>query len=331
MRLFLSPRRRIALTIISVSILLTPPDSARAHEGIPGASMSAGTSWNWEPAILLGLGLAAFVYATGLGRLWGRAGVGRGTAIWQAAAFASGLLAIFVALVSPLSTLSRVLFSAHMLQHQLLIMVAAPMMAFSAPTASFAWGLPTAWSRGLAGWWHRRSLLQSMWGTMRRPLVVWVLYTGTLTLWHLPVFYQAALRYEFIHALEHAIFFGAALLFWRTVARCGRPGGLNYAKGAFFIFATTIYSAVLGALMAVSRVSWYPLYATFNTSGGLSAVEDQQLAGVIMGIPANLVHLLAVVALLWAWFNQMERQERSQLERMAKTARERSEETRQLT
>jgi putative membrane protein len=108
--------------------------------------------WNWEPVILLVLPGSAVLYGLGVRWLWASAGAGRGLTFWQPAAFAGGWLALLVALISPLDILSVLLFSAHMVQHELLMLIAAPLLVLGRPQVAWLWGLPRAWGRGLSRW-----------------------------------------------------------------------------------------------------------------------------------------------------------------------------------
>jgi putative membrane protein len=133
-----------------------------------------------------------------------------------------------------------------------------------------------------------------------------------LTMWHVPTFYQAAIRNDLLHAVEHFSMLGAAMLFWWSLLRCGKPGGMAYPVGAIFVFTTTVYHAVLGAMIAFSGTPWYPLYAATVQSVGLTPTDDQNLAGVIMWIPGKLIYLTTVLVLLWSWFKEMDKRERRQ-------------------
>lgn len=294
---------------------------ALAHEGEPLAPHDLWRAWNWDPLILTGLTLAGWRYGRGVRALWQRAGPGRGVSRWRVAAFSGGLLALFVALVSPLDALSGALFSAHMVQHLLLIMVAAPLLVLGAPPVALGWALPQRWRPGAARWWHRRSLLQKGWQALSQPLAVWTLYMAALWLWHIPVLYEAALRSEFIHFLEHGCFLATAVLFWRTLARCSAGGRLSYGVGILYVFTTALHGGLLGSLLTFTPRVWYPLYATSTAGWGLTPLADQQLAGVIMWVPMGIVYTVAALTLLGIWLQVMERKDRRHQERI-QTAKE---------
>lgn len=304
--------RALLVVIVSagaVALLALPGRAVLAHAGEPLAPHDLWSAWNWDAPILLGLLFTGWLYLRGVQALWHSAGMGRGVTRWQAAAFAGGMLTLFMALVSPVDALGSVLFSAHMLQHLLLMMVAAPLLVLGAPPAALAWSVPRGWRVGLGRWWRRQAALKAGWQALKHPAVVWVLHALALTVWHLPPFYQAALRSDLVHFLEHASFLIAALLFWWVVARSGQPRQLGYGIGVLYIFTTAMYSGVLGALITFSRQVWYPLYASTTQAWGLTPLEDQQLAGLLMWIPANFVFLIAALLLLKAWFDALEKRE----------------------
>lgn len=226
----------------------------------------------------------------------GRIGV-RSLPPLRIAAAAGGLLALLLALLSPLDPLSDWLASVHMVQHMLLIVVAAPLLAIGAPVTVFVWGLPAHWRRNYVRW--LRPLIgrdpPGVW--FRRPLIAWGIFAATLWFWHLPALYEAALRDQLIHDVEHLMFFGTALLYWRVLVG---PAMQRLGPGAavLYIFTTSLHSAALGALMAISPWVWYPEYNSRPIVFGLTALEDQQLAGVIMWMPACLVYVLAAVMIL---------------------------------
>ncbi len=265
-------------------------------------------AWNWDPLLLGSLLLAAAVYVRGVRRLWQKAGRGRALGPPQVWTFAGGWLALFVALISPLDRLSSALLSAHMVQHLLLTLAAAPLLAHGASSVALAWGLPR--SRSLARWQHRRHerlrrALGAVWRAASRQDASWAANVLVLWLWHIPPLYQAALLDERVHALEHLTFFGAALLFWSAVINArrrfrltGRRAGADQLSAAFYLFAAAMISGLLGALLTFSQTVWYPVYGILPYAWGLTPLQDQQLAGAIMWFPGGLVYLVALLLLL---------------------------------
>ena len=260
-------------------------------------------AWRWEPAPLIGLALAAGVYGRGLAALWRRAGLGRGVSCAKALLFAAGLLSFFVALISPLNRLSEGLLWAHMVQHLVLVLIAAPLVVLGAPLLPFLWAFPRPARRALGRWWKEAATVRAIWHGLSRPLAVWPLHAAALWIWHLPALFQAALASELLHAVEHGCFFGTALLFWRALAPAGRRARLSYGAGVLYVFAGGVQSGLLGALMTFAPAPWYPAYAARAALRGLTPLEDQQLAGLIMWVPAGLIYLHVAILLFLTWVN----------------------------
>lgn len=289
---------------------LMPASLALAHEGLPPMPHDVWDAWSWDLLLLVGLGLSGWAYVRGVTTLWRRAGLGRGVTGWQAAAFGGGLIALFIALISPLDALSEALFSAHMVQHVILILVAAPLLVLGAPPAALIWSVPRRWQRGLGRWWQRQRGLRAGWRILTQPLLVWTLHTLALWAWHVPALYQAALQNETLHALEHLSFFGTGLLFWRAImSPFGRKKVATGPGRLLYIFTMALQSGGLGALMTFSPRPWYGTYTSTTTAWGLTPLEDQQLAGVIMWVPAGVVYLVAALVLLGSWLQALERQD----------------------
>ncbi len=301
---------RVPLASLSASALaLALPATgsvALAHTGNPPTPDTLWTSWSWEPTVLLGLGVAAWAYARGVRALWRRAGRGRGVHTWQVMAFSGGLVSLFVALVSPLDALSSALFSAHMVQHLLLVVVAAPLLALGAPLSPFLWALPGPSRRTIGAWWRHARAGRAVWRGLSQPLVVWTVHAVTLWVWHLPQLFELTLRSEPVHVLEHASFLATALLFWWTLTPVGSHGRLGYGFGVLYSTAMGVQGSVLGALITFAGRPWYPSYVPTAAGWGLSPLSDQQLAGLIMWIPAGLIYLGAGAALFLAWLRAEE-------------------------
>jgi putative membrane protein len=289
---------------IAFTLLLTP-GLARAANGVVTPA-SVWSAWTWDVPFFLGLMLTAWLYNHGLSRLWRRVGFGRGVTYWQAAAFVGALLALFVALISPLDALSHTLFSAHMTQHMLLILVAAPLLVVSGlPVAALA-ALPHGWAKRLGTFWRGADRLQAVWNVISRPFATWALATGTLWLWHLPGLYQAALENDFIHAVEHLLFLLTAMLFWWTLFKPAQHRHITYGVHILYLFTATLQGAVLGALLTFTGRPWYPAYETTTAVWGLTPLQDQQLAGLVMWLPGGMLYLAVIVGFFLAWMRALE-------------------------
>lgn len=299
------------LVVILLFILtVLPGGTVLAHSGDPLGPHNVWSAWNWNPLILAGIFLAGALYGFGLRGLWKSASPGRGVTRLQAISFYAGMFIIFLAEISPIDAMSGGLFSAHMVQHQLFVMLAAPLVVIGLTPAAVAWAVPRNWRAGLGRWWHSQSFLQAFWQMLSTPWLIWLLHAAAVALWHIPYFYQLAVVNDFVHFLEHTSFLVSALLFWWVVIGIGFHGRLNYGLGMLYVFTMAMFQGVIGALITFSRHPWYPIYTDRVEVWGLTLLEDQQLAGAIMWVPGNFVYLLAFVWLMYQWFSSMERREK---------------------
>jgi mxaJ protein len=276
--------------------LLLTPSLVWAHNQEP-SGREAG-----EWVLISILFLAAAWYATGFKRVWTSSGTGRATLARRGALFAGGWLVIAVSLLSPLHELGGRSFTAHMIEHELLMLMAAPLIAFARPLGVFIWALPRS-SRHALGALGHRNWFASTWRSVSSPLSASLIQAAMLWLWHAPIFFDAALRSELWHAAQHLSLVFSALLFWwsiNTASAIGRKHGI----AGFYLFFTSVHSALLGALMAFAESPWYPQYVRMGLSGtaGLTPLEDQQIAGLIMWVPGGAVHAIAALIYLSRWF-----------------------------
>lgn len=284
------------------------PHVAAAHSGAPLAPHDLWTAWELSPPLLLGLAALGLIYARAVRNLWRAAGRGRGLPAWRAGVFGAGLLLLAAALISPVDALGGVLFSGHMVQHVLLMMAAAPLLALGAPAHLWLWALPLGGRRRAARWWRRQMTLRAAASLLRRPLAAWLLAALAMWLWHIPAWYEAALDQEAVHVLEHLTFLGSAWLLWDVVLH-SRRGPLDVAVPILLLFTTALHSGLLGALITFAPSPWYAAYAHTTAAWGLSPLADQQLAGVIMWVPAGMAYLGATLALIGMRLAQSERQD----------------------
>ena len=272
------------------------------HDGEPLAPHDLWSAWSWEPLVILSLVASLWLYLRGVRALWRNAGGGHGVRTWEAGAFVTGWVMLGVALVSPLHQLGGVLFTAHMAQHELLMVVAAPLLVLGRPVIPFLWALPLSWRRVLGGWSALRPV-NATWVLLTMPVIAWVLHGVAIWVWHAPSLYQATLRSETIHTLQHVTFLVTALLFWWALLH-GREGRIGRPAAVIYLFTTSVHTSLLGALLTFSNNLWYPLYEATTLPWGLTPLEDQQLAGVIMWIPAGVAYLVATLALAATWLKE---------------------------
>lgn len=269
---------------------------AAAHGPVPVQPGALWAFWSFDPWVLVPLGAAHWLYGRGVLRLWAQAGRGRGVSRANVLFFAAGEAALVVALVSPLDALGGTLLTAHMIQHALLVVVAPPLLLLGRPGAAFAWALPGGRRKRFlasAGW--RRAVRLGR--ALARPLPATVLHGLALWLWHVPALFEAALEYPWLHTLEHAAFFGTAMLFWRAVLDAGPLRRVGPALGA--AFATLMHGGLLAALITLAPRPFYAWYDGRSLLWGLDALEDQQLGGLLMWVPMGTIYLGACLGLAW--------------------------------
>jgi putative membrane protein len=273
-----------------------------AHEVGPASLEELKDWWAFDPGVVLPLVLSGFLYALGVWRL--RAASQSAFGSREIVCYAAGWLSLVIALVSPLHPWGSVLFSAHMTQHELLMLVAAPLLVLGRPMIPFLWALPRVAARRIARW-TRASLWQRAWQTISAPFVAWLIHAVVLWTWHVPVLFQATRDSEFVHALQHSSFLFSALLFWWAILH-GRRRSVGFGVAVLYMFTTALHSGLLGALLTFTRTIWYPIYNDTTQPWGLTPLEDQQLGGLIMWIPAGLVYVIAGLALFAGWLRESE-------------------------
>jgi putative membrane protein len=262
--------------------------------------LTALPGWSFEPATIVALLLSGSLYLGGVVRLWRRAGTGRGIRRLEVAAFTIGWCVLALALLSPLHELGEALFSAHMLQHELLMVVAAPLLVLGRPLVPVIWALPHSWRRTVGALVHRPAIRMT-WHALTIPLVACGVQGVVMLGWHLPLLYDAAVVHSWIHATEHATFLASAMLFWWVVVE--RRSQAARGRLLLYVIATAGYSGALGALLTFAQAPLYPVYQS-TVAWGLTPLADQQLAGLIMWIPAGMIYLVAALLLARSWISQ---------------------------
>ncbi len=254
--------------------------------------------WEFDPGVVIPLAVVAILHARGARPV---RGVG-----WQPITFFwSGWALLALALISPLHPLGESLFSAHMAQHEIFMLAAAPLMALSRPLAPILRGMPFGWRIAL-GRLSKTRAIQAFWRGITRPFAAWWIHAAALRIWHAPRFFQATLTSDWIHAFQHASFFFSGLLFWWSLFWVHNRD--SYGSGIVYIFTTAIHTSILGALLTLTSRLWYPAYATTTQAWGFTPLEDQQLGGgLIMWIPAGLVYLGVGLKQLADWLRESER------------------------
>jgi putative membrane protein len=181
------------------------------------------------------------------------------------------------------------------------MVVAAPLMAMTGFGVALAWAMPR---RHRA--WSARPLRLAAYASAVMPAAACLAHAAALWLWHVPSLFEAARAHEGIHAAQHLSFFGTAWWFWWSLWH-GRYGRSGFGAAVLYLFATTAQSGALGALLVVSPHTWYAGNSTLAGRAGLTALEDQQLGGLLMWVPAGLIFVAAGLTFLAAWLRESER------------------------
>jgi cytochrome c oxidase assembly factor CtaG len=269
-------------------------------------------SWPIHWYVVLGAEAVALLYLLGRSRRPRLLGARRGwgSQEWRATALYTGLAVVLVALNSPIEALARQLFWVHMIQHLLLIMVAAPLVALGAPGLHIWRGVPLTLRRPLAAMAVRGRWLLPLrkvfhWAT--KPVWAWVLFTANLWLWHLPQAYDLTLRNHTVHHLEHGLFLGVSFLFWAQVIdqrpfRCA----LGQLQRAVYVFLSMLQAWVLAVVLGLATAPYYAYSLMPVRPGGISALADQQIGAGIMWVPGSITFAIALVACLHLWLRDEE-------------------------
>ena len=273
-------------------------------------------TWPIEPWVLLGVEVAAILYLWGGHRRVHVAGRRSWDASrWRALAFWSGLGVILFALDTPLESLARQLFWAHMTQHLLLIMVAAPLLVVGAPWLQIWRGLPLSIRRPLLKAVVKHPALagvRKLVNWVAAPVGAWVISSGNLWFWHWPAAYDLTLRNHLVHHVEHSLFLGLGILFWaQVIDQHPFHARLGQFKRVVYVFTATIQAWALAGLLAFATAPFYAYALLPSRPGGISALTDQQFGAGIMWVPGSITYSIVFVACIYLWFRDEDARGRS--------------------
>jgi len=254
------------------------------------------TAWDWEPTVLIGCAALLVGY-------W----VEARPVTARAALFVTAVVVLLLALMSPIDTLGDgYLFSAHMLQHLLLVLVVPPLLLLGIP--------PRVFERLLR--WTPAGRTERALG---RPLLAWSLGIGTLWVWHAPALYDLALRYQGVHVLQHLCFLVSATIFWwPVIAPLPERRQLPALGAVVYLIAGGLTSSLLGIIITLAPLGLYPAYLhpvdrlgilpliRGRSQWNFSALADQQVGGVLMWILSSPLYLLASAVALARWYGESE-------------------------
>ncbi len=256
-------------------------------------------AWEWRPDVLAALCIVSLVYVRGWVILR-RRGFPKVASGVRLAASLAGWGIVGAALLSPLDLLQRRLLSAHMVQHELLMVAGPPLILAGRPVPVAFWGLPAdvrTWA-GRAG--RPRGPARGAFDLLTAPLPAWLVSTGILWTWHVPAVYNAVESNGMLHNAQHLCFLVAGLLFWWPVIGAPpRTRSLSLPALSAYLLAGMTQRSLLGALITLSRRVLYPHYAAVRGIGAAAALDDQHVAGAVMWFGSGIVLLAITLGAIW--------------------------------
>jgi putative membrane protein len=253
-------------------------------------------AWSFPPLPAVLILLTAAIYLRG----WRKLQLTRARELppWRAASFLIGLLALWIALASPIDALDDFLLSAHMIQHFILMSVAPPLLVLGAPIVPMLRGLPRPLIRALRPLFAFRPL-HLLAHTVTKPIVAWLLMNIAYLGWHTPAAFDLTLRSEFWHTTEHLTFLLTNILFWWVVIVPwpSRPRGSQWIVIPYLVSADLVNTALSAVLVWSGRVLYAP-YAQAERIFHLTALQDQILAGSEMWVLNSIVFLVPVAVVI---------------------------------
>jgi cytochrome c oxidase assembly factor CtaG len=231
---------------------------------------------------------------------------------WRTGVFSLGIAALLFALVPAIDVLAANLFSVHMLQHMLLTAIAPPLLFIGEPVRPVLMGLPELVRSRVVRPLARNGPVRTALHVLRHPLVAALVFVGGVFLWHWPDLYVAAVTDARVHVLEHAHFFGGAMLFWSVVIDpVPFRGTLPYAARIIYLLvAGAAQNTLLGGLLSFSTRVLYPHYQGRTAAYGIDALTDQRIGGALMWVVGDAVFLLGVSLAFFRWLAHEEETQR---------------------
>jgi putative membrane protein len=253
----------------------------------------------WRIAALL---IIAAVYARGFARLHRQ--MPSRFPIRRLGFFLGGTVTMFIAIASPLEELDDMLLQVHMIQHLLLMIVAPSLLLCGAPLIPLVRGLPVSVAKSVVGPISRSQSLRRFFQWLTEPLVCWIAFALATWGWHTPAAFQLALRSPVAHAFEHACFFGTALMFWWPVVQPW-PSVARWPRWTMvpYLLFADLQNTALAAILTFTGRLLYPMYGAAPRVAGISPLDDQIMAGVIMWVPASLFYLVPGAVILMRYLS----------------------------
>lgn len=274
---------------------LAVPSAALAHGDEIHEGEGFWSLWHWSPEIIMALLLAAFVYGRGVAR-------GARVPIWRMIAFAGGLLALFLALISPIEPLADHIFAVHQVEHMLLRTMAPMLIFLSAPQGVLMRGLPRRLRRGLAGPVITSGFVRRPLGFLTHPAVATLLFVGVSWFWMYPPWHDLAIVNEPIHYGWHVSLLVTGLLFFSVLFDPrAAPAGPGLATRLVMFVVAALGNILLGAFLAFKSVPLYSAYAILGHFWHVSMLTDEQTGGIIMWIPGCMMFAICAILIVYRW------------------------------
>ncbi|MDB5484990.1 MAG: hypothetical protein JWR29_894 [Tardiphaga sp.] len=256
---------------------------------------TGGPEWTFDPWVVTPLAVFGLLYAIGIVKLSRQSGRGRTKFAGRVALGLTGGATLAAALMSPLHWLGEHIFTFHMIEHEIVMAVSAPLLVAARPLATVMWGLPHH-ARRLVGTGLAARTMRMAWEWLTRGTSASILHAVAIWGWHVPGLFDAAVTDVALHRQQHFSFFITAVLFWWSVLWRSSRGA-----AAWYIFVTMMHTGILGALMALAPRVLYTAQTQAARSWGLTPLEDQQLAGIVMWIPAGTIYAGAALTMAALW------------------------------
>ncbi|MBI1296372.1 hypothetical protein GC175_15575 [bacterium] len=274
-------------------------------------------SWDLRVGVIVTLVVLGALHIHGWRqlRLRGRTRFANG---WRLVSYLAGLLILGIALMSPIDVLGDQLFLMHMIQHLLLMMAAAPLLMLANPFPTFLWALPRHLRVRIGSWFAPGHPLYNMLAQVLSPGISWMIFIAVYLGWHDPNLYNLALRNDFVHDVEHITFFGVSILFWWRTIGAGPQIGKRLSPMVRAAYAISLIppNMLTGVAITFATSPIYSHYTTVPRLYGISVMDDQVWAGLIMWIPGSMMYIVAAIFLVGI---QMNRARRVELKAMAQS------------
>jgi len=284
-----------------------------AHDAI-GEDEGVWTAWSFDLPVLVPAVLLGFFYACGLRRWPVRHHAHQW---WKTACYYSGLMIGVLSVVSPIDRLGEHHFFAHMIQHELIMVAAIPLILLGAPTTPVLRGMPRWLRVNVVGAFAGEPVVRRVWRGLAQPLIALVISQGIIVAWHLfPGWYNAAVERDGVHYVQHFSFaFGALLFWWNIIDPAPLRAPMGYLLRIVYVLAGTTAQSVIAAMITLADQPLYDVYETARPIFDMSPLSDQELGGLVMWVPGQMIHLGVMGALFGVWATKSEAKQRD-LERL---------------